>query len=148
MTKLGGAVGTLEGREALQRDQDRLESWGVTSHMKFNKGKCQILHLGQGNPGYTYRWGNERLESSSAERNPGVLVDGKLNMSQQCPGVPQALHCSWSREGLVPLYSVLVQPHLEYCVQFWVPQYIKDIKLLESVQRRATKLMKGLEEKP
>ena len=54
-TKLGGAVDSLKGREALQRDLDRLESWAITNHMKFNKSKCQILHLGCGNPDYTYK---------------------------------------------------------------------------------------------
>ncbi|KAK4823420.1 hypothetical protein QYF61_001875 [Mycteria americana] len=105
---------------------------------------------------YTYKLGDERLESSPAERDLGAWVDGKLNMSQHCAlAAKRASHvlgcikhsiASRWREVMVPLCTALVQPHLEYCVQFWVPQY-KDIKLLECVQRRMTKIVKGLEDK-
>lgn len=83
MTKLGGAIDSIEGGGALQRHLDRLEGWAFTKNIKFNKRKCWILHLGRGNPGYTYSLGNEMLESSPIEKDLGVLVDSKLTMSQE-----------------------------------------------------------------
>ncbi|KAK4819403.1 hypothetical protein QYF61_003674 [Mycteria americana] len=125
-TELGGSVDLLEGRKALQRDLDRLDQWAEANCMRFNQAKCQVLHLGHNNPMQRYRLGEEWLESCLAEKHLGVLADSWLNMSQQCAQVAKKAN------GIL----AEVQPH-----------YKRDIEVLERVQRRATKLVKGLEQK-
>ncbi|CAM5107964.1 unnamed protein product [Eretmochelys imbricata] len=154
-TKLGGEVDMLEGRDRIQRDLDKLEDWAKRNLMRFNNDKCRVLHLGRKNPMHRYKLGTKWLGSSSAEKDLGATVDKKLDMSQQCALVAKKakgiLGCisrgiaSRLRDVIVPLYSTLVRPHLEYCIQFWAPHYKKDVEKLESVQGRATKMIRGLE---
>ncbi|KFP90454.1 hypothetical protein N311_01475, partial [Apaloderma vittatum] len=129
------------------RDLDRLESWAKMNLMKFNKYKCRVPHLGRNNTRHQYRLGAILLESSPMEKDLGVLVDSELSLGQQwalvakrANGILGCIKKSVSSRS----HSALVRPHLEYCVQFWAPQFKRDRDLLQRVQRRATRMIKGL----
>ena len=98
------------------------------------------------------------LSNAILQRDLGVPIDEKVNMSRQCVlatwkansilGSIRRGVASRDREVTVPLYSALLRPYLEYCVQVWGPQYRRDVELLGRVRRRAVKMIRGLEYLP
>lgn len=156
-TKICNRVDVPGGKRQMEKDLGKLEEWSELWQLKFNVDKCKIMHLGRKNPRAEYRIFDTVLTSVSEERDLGVIISEDLKVGRQCNraarNASRMLGCigrgisSRKREVLMPLYRTLVRPHLEYCAQYWRPYLQKDIDTLERVQRRATKLVHGLQEK-
>ncbi|KAF4796588.1 hypothetical protein TURU_083014 [Turdus rufiventris] len=154
-TQVCDAVNTLEGGNSTQRDLVRFERWAQVILMKFNNAKCEVLHLVWRSPKNNFRLGRQWEETTPGEKDLGLLVDEKLDMTQQCVLAVKKSICilgcikssvtSTSKEVILSLYSALVRPHLDYCVPDWEPQHKKDVDMLEEVQKGVIKLTPGLE---
>ena len=157
-TKIANTVASNSQIKELQNNLDRLSEWGQTWQMSFNVDKCKVLHIGYRNEKANYTLNGTQLKSVDREVDLGVTISSNLKPSQQCSEVVKKANKIIgligrsfeykSKDIILTLYNSLVRPHLEYCVQAWCPYYRKDIDKLERVQRRVTKMIPNLRNKP
>ena len=157
-TKITSKVTSTSQWQQLQADLNKLTSWAETWQMKFNIEKCKVLHIGSNNVQARYVMNNMPLSSTEKEKDLGVVVSNDLKPSTHCTEAVKTANKLIgfigrtfdfkSEKVILTLYNSLVRPHLEYCVQFWSPYYKKDIEKLERIQRRVTKMIPRLRNKP
>ena len=154
-TRVFRRICSPEDSRQLQEDLDELGRWSDKWLLKFNKDKCKRMHIGRKNVKHQYTMGEgaeqQVLEETKEERDLGVMMPNDLKPTLQSNtaarkgmNVLRSIKRSFSyinRESFKILYKTYIRPHLEYCVQAWCPYNRKDIKCLEKVQRRATKLV-------
>ena len=159
-TKYGRVVTNDADREEMQRNIDRLMEWADKWQMNFNLTKCKVLHAGSSKERYVYTMGGYApggtiLENVSEEKDIGVIIHESLKPSVQCTKASnkansvlgQMRRAFHYRDRIVwlGLYKTFVRPHLECSVQAWSPWLVRDIEAIERVQKRAVKMVTGLD---
>ena len=156
--KIFRRIKSCADKQILQEDLDRLQEWSDKWLLKFNSTKCKVMNFGSRSAKYTYSMGGAQLANSEQERDLGVLVVSSLKPSTQVCRAAASANSMLGRirsaftcldeKTLPPLYKALVRPRMEFAIQAWSPYLKKDIKTLEKVQRRATKLVPALTHLP
>ena len=156
-TKIFKEINSTGDCENLQSDIYLMNNWADTWMLKFHPDKCKTIRIGNSeldHHQYSLKPGIPPMESSSAEKDVGVIIDDKLTFDKH---ITEKVNKANSIVGLIRrtfqfldhktfklLYTSLVRPHLEYANPVWNPYLKKHIDLIENVQRRATKMVPGL----
>ena len=144
----------VHGPNLLQNDLSRVLSWCKTWLLKLNVSKCNCIRFGSSNPSFPYTLDSTSLGFVKEVVDLGVTVSSDLKPSLHClraaTKANKVLGCIklafrfLDASTLVTLYKALVLPLLDYCSVAWSPLYVKDIEVLEKVQRRMTRFLPGL----
>ena len=154
-TKLFSAIKSKEDCKKLQADLESLSQWSDRWLSQFNVSKCGVMHYGQQKEEqFTYTMHEEGIERElgvlQEEKDLGVMFDPTLRFSKHVSmvankanrilGVMKRTFSFMDNKMLTTLYKTLVRPHVEYANCVWHPFLQNDIRTIEKVQRRATKL--------
>jgi hypothetical protein len=143
-----------ESRRELQQVFDNLYIWSQKWGMEFNIPKCKLMHVGRRNPEYKYSINGQELSVVEEKKDIGVIIQRNLKPGKQCEKaanmaaavlrqIERNLHYR-DRNVFVRLYKQYVLPHLEFSTPAWAPWLRTDIDKLESVQKKAVKMVAGL----
>ena len=148
---------TASGGNDLQQDLFNLEAWSAKWQLPFNATKCKVLHFGANNPQHSSMLNKHTLETTKNEKDLGVIIDEDLKYhvhttsatkkANQVLGIIKKSYVTRDANTIPTLYKCMVRPHLEYGNTIWRPFYKMDMDRVESVQRRATKLVTTLKDK-
>ncbi len=126
--------------------------------MPCNLDKCKIMHIGPRNSRHAYKMRGRPLQIVNEESDLGVTISSDLKYSKHCKMACKKANTMLgfiarnfdykTPEVVLKLYNSMVRQHLEYTVQFWSPNYKKDIQLMARVQRQAMKMIPSLRGQP
>ena len=143
---------------SFQADLHALEKWSQKWLLNFNVSKCKIMHLGYANPHVPYFLNGIEVEEVGLEKDRGIIVDRELKFHEQTAAavskasqmlaVVKRSFANIDASTLPLIYKAIVRPHLEYCNVVWGPFGKLDQQRLERVQRRATRLVRDIRERP
>ena len=140
-----------DGKNSLQADIDALVNWSEEWLLPFNASKCKVMHVGSQNPEQSYHLKNVPVEVVEEEKDLGIIVDSHMKFKHQASAavskasqmlaVVRRSFANIDQFTLPLLFKTIVRPHLEYGNSIWGPFNKGDQKLVERVQRRATKMV-------
>lgn len=154
--KLYKQIANVQDFEAIQEDLFELCRWTLKWQLFFNLNKCKVLHIGQNNPQYSYKMTDMKgtmidLQCVDNEKDLGIIFQSNLKFDQHISmtvnkankilGLIKRTFSYLDKNSFLCLYKSLVRSHLDYGDSIWFPVYKKDIRIIENIQRRATRLL-------
>ena len=150
--------GLVNQGNVMQIDLTNMEKWSELWQLPFNSSKCKVVHFGANNEKREYFLNDYKLETSYSEKDLGVFIDNELKFhvhtaaatkkANRIVGIIKRSYESRDPKTISSIYKAMVRPHLEYGNAIWGPFYQADIKAVEAIQHRVTKLIPQLKDKP